>query len=107
MAGACICAGLRRTRPLDRKPNDRGAGIPTLDVVIVNWNSGDLLRDCIAALDHSTAAENLTVYVADNASGDDSLEGLSATRLTLNVLWNAENQGFGRACNLAASRGRA
>ena len=37
-----------------------------VDVVIVNWNSNSLLRECIAALDQSTIAAALRVIIVDN-----------------------------------------
>ncbi|RVU21737.1 glycosyltransferase family 2 protein [Methylobacterium oryzihabitans] len=80
---------------------------PRLDVVIVNWNSGDLLRACLASLDASRDAEALRVVVVDNASTDDSLADLPASRHDLVVLRNRDNLGFGRACNLGAATGRA
>ncbi|HEY8381976.1 MAG TPA: glycosyltransferase family 2 protein [Microvirga sp.] len=79
---------------------------PAIDVVITNWNSGDLLRGCIEALQASTAAAALRVIVVDNASSDDSLSGLS-DGLRLEVLRNPVNLGFGAACNQGAARGEA
>jgi GT2 family glycosyltransferase len=49
---------------------------PRLDVVIVNWNSGALLRECIAALAASSLASRLNVVVVDNASSDGSADAL-------------------------------
>ncbi|UHC15521.1 glycosyltransferase family 2 protein [Methylobacterium currus] len=84
---------------------------PALDVVIVNWNGGALLRACLASL---AAAEgtlgdslSLQVVVVDNASRDGSLENLPRLRHGPKVIANPDNQGFGRACNAGAARGRA
>ncbi|MET7245479.1 glycosyltransferase family 2 protein [Methylobacterium sp. EM32] len=84
---------------------------PALDVVIVNWNGGALLRACLASL---AAAEGqlgdalpLRVVVVDNASRDGSLAGLPPLRHGPAVIANPDNQGFGRACNAGAARGRA
>jgi hypothetical protein len=78
-----------------------------LDIVITNWNSGDLLRDCIAALAVSTIAARLHVVVVDNASSDDSCERLDGSGIRLEVLRNPDNRGFGAACNQGAALGRA
>ena len=78
-----------------------------LDVVITNWNSGELLRGCIAALAGSTMASRLNVVVVDNASSDGSAERLGGERLRLQVLRNRSNRGFGAACNQGAACGRA
>ena len=78
-------------------------GPATLHVVIVNWNSGPQLRECLqsfaAVADDDVAAR---VTVIDNASSDGSSEGL-ATSLPLTVVRNADNRGFGAACNQGAA----
>lgn len=78
-------------------------GPATLHVVIVNWNSGPQLRECLqsfaAVADDDVAAR---VTVIDNASSDESSEGL-ATSLPLTVVRNADNRGFGAACNQGAA----
>ena len=78
-----------------------------VDIVIVNWNSRAHLRECLAALDRSTIAEQLNIIVVDNASDDGSVEGLTTERAPLDVVRNAENRGFAAACNQGAERGAA
>lgn len=82
-----------------------GAGGPTVDVVIVNWNSRSLLRECFAALEQSTIADRLAVIIVDNASTDSSADGLLARRVCLDLVRNGENRGFAAACNQGAARG--
>ncbi len=76
----------------------------SLDIIIVNWNSGALLRQCIdslgSALDGSFALER--VVVVDNASQDGSASALPGEGLPLVVLNNMENRGFAAACNQGA-----
>jgi GT2 family glycosyltransferase len=43
---------------------------PSLSVIIVNFNSTPLLRECLRSLEGSTVAEQLQVIVVDNASMD-------------------------------------
>lgn len=77
---------------------------PTLAIVIVNWNAGEQLRACLQAV----AAADQTrfslqrVVVVDNASTDDSLVNLPADALPLHIVRNADNRGFGAACNQGA-----
>src|SRR5687768_8472646 len=76
----------------------------SVHVVIVNWNSGAQLWDCLqsfaaAANDDVTVAR---VTVVDNASADGSAEGLETT-LPLLVIRNADNRGFAAACNQGAA----
>lgn len=69
-----------------------------LSIVIVNWNTGGLLRDCVAsALEHSDGLD-LEVIVIDNASTDDSMQLLPRDARCTSVL-NDENQGFAAANN--------
>lgn len=78
---------------------------PTLDVIIVNWNTGEDLRACLKSLantSHSTVTVN-RVVVVDNASNDGSAEQLDARDLRLVVIRNHENRGFAGACNQGAA----
>lgn len=81
---------------------------PTLAVIIVNWNAGDQLRACLQALaDARQERFRLAqVLVVDNASQDDSLADLPADRLPLRMIRNADNRGFGVACNQGAAEAR-
>ena len=82
---------------------------PSLDIVIVNWNAGDLLRRCLAALPAALdpSFTLARVVVVDNASTDGSLTGLDTLPLPLTIVRNATNRGFGAACNQGAAAGRA
>jgi GT2 family glycosyltransferase len=78
---------------------------PSLHVVIVNWNSGAQLRECLASF-AAVAADAVTVRltVVDNASADGSCDGLEgATHAPLAIIRNADNHGFGAACNQGAA----
>ena len=86
---------------------DRPAPGPALDVVIVNWNGGALLRACLASLAAVRDAETVQVTVVDNASGDDSLADLPPLPRPLRLIRNTENLGFGRACDQGAAAGDA
>src|SRR5262245_52672510 len=76
---------------------------PPLGIVIVNWNSGSLLRECLAALDRSTVANRLQAIVIDNGSSDGSADRLAAAHLAVEVVHNCDNRGFAAACNQGAA----
>ena len=80
---------------------------PVLDVVIVNWNGGGLLRACLASLAAAQDGAAVQVTVVDNASTDGSTEGLPPLPRPLRLICNAENVGFGRACDQGAAAGNA
>lgn len=70
----------------------------TISVIIVNFNSGDLLVQCVKAVLNSTVP--ITVYVVDNASTDSSLQSLKQLDDNrVSIIHNADNLGFARAAN--------
>ena len=84
---------------------------PALDVVIVNWNGGALLRACLASLAAAQAALGdglaLRVVVVDNGSTDGSADALPAVAAGPLVIRAGANLGFARACNRGAAAGSA
>ena len=76
-----------------------------LDIVIVNWNSGKQLVDCVTSInkfDHGLVSQ---IVIVDNGSVDSSekaVEGLPNVELVR----AGKNLGFGRACNLGAARAK-
>lgn len=80
---------------------------PTLSVIIVNWNTADLLAACLASLGRGPAAPH-EVIVVDNASTDGSVERVRSGFPHVRVLPQPENLGFARANNagIAAAHGR-
>ncbi|MDD2767550.1 MAG: glycosyltransferase family 2 protein [Methylococcus sp.] len=79
-----------------------------IHIVIVNWNSGAQLRECLLSIGHcAPAAVPLTVTVVDNASEDGSADGLPEFGFPLRVIHNPGNEGFGRASNQGAREGQA
>lgn len=67
-------------------------------VVIANWNGGQLLPDCLAALAAQTFRD-FEVIVVDNGSIDGSVAWLSAHAPEVRVICNATNRGFAAANN--------
>ena len=82
---------------------------PALDIVIVNWNSGPALADCLSPIAAAQRGRFVLaqVIVVDNASEDGSLDCTRESRLPLRVLRNPGNLGYARACNQGASFGAA
>jgi GT2 family glycosyltransferase len=67
-------------------------------VVIVDWNAGELLARCLAALDRQTRRPDRTVVV-DNASSVETRLRLGAASPTVEVVRLAENRGFAAGAN--------
>lgn len=80
-----------------------------IDVVIVNWNAGPQLAEAVASIARYHDDLVSSVVVVDNASTDDSLARTGAITdlpFHLQVIHNAENRGFGAACNQGAALAR-
>jgi N-acetylglucosaminyl-diphospho-decaprenol L-rhamnosyltransferase len=76
----------------------------SVHVVIVNWNSGAQLRECLASF-AVTANDDVTlsrVTVVDNASEDGSADRVDLLSAPLSIVRNPENRGFAAACNQGA-----
>ncbi len=69
----------------------------TLAIVILNWNGKKLLEQFLpSVIKHS---QNATIYIADNASNDDSISFLKATYPSIKILQNKENGGYAKGYN--------
>jgi N-acetylglucosaminyl-diphospho-decaprenol L-rhamnosyltransferase len=78
--------------------------MPSLDLIIVNWNSGSQLRHCLHSILGSECRGLIfnRVVVVDNASNDGSLEGIESLNLPLRLIRNQDNRGFAASCNQGA-----
>jgi GT2 family glycosyltransferase len=82
---------------------------PDLSVIIVNYNTRQLLADCLDSLLAADApAEGLEIIVVDNASTDGSTEMVQADYPAVRLVANQENHGFATANNqgTAVAHGR-
>lgn len=82
----------------------RGA-LASVTVVTVNWNSGDFLRACLAALSNSPADAALVerFVIVDNGSSDGSEQVTGDCPFPVVFIRNRSNIGFAAACNRGAS----
>lgn len=79
-----------------------------VSIIIVNWNTCDILRDCVASIYAQAKDIKFEVIVIDNASTDGSVEMVKKDFHQVTLLENAENRGFAAANNqgLAIAKGR-
>jgi len=68
-------------------------------VVILNWNGRKLLEEFLPSVVRFSPEAN--IYVADNASTDDSVSFIKATFPTVKIIQNTENFGFAKGYNQA------
>lgn len=78
---------------------------PALSIIVVNWNTRDLLVQCLQSLD-DTVESAYDVWVVDNGSSDDSVAAVRERFPHVHVIANSENVGFVRANNQALDRCR-
>jgi GT2 family glycosyltransferase len=74
---------------------------PDLSVIIVNWNTQSMLRDCLVSLFRSGVNAALEVFVVDNGSSDGSPAMMEAEFPSVILIRNDRNMGFAAANNQA------
>jgi len=72
----------------------------SISIVIVNYDTSDLLRNCLNSV-FSGQVEIAEVWVVDNGSTDGSLEMIKTEFPSVNVIKNLSNFGYGFANNQA------
>jgi len=75
-----------------------------LSIVIVSFNTRDMLRDCLASLTAGGQGLSVETWVVDNASGDGSAEMVAEGFAHVGLIRNPDNRGFAAANNLALAR---
>jgi len=68
-------------------------------VVILNWNGAQLLEQFLPSI--IAYSEDATIYVADNASTDHSIEVIKTKFPTVKLIQNEDNYGFAKGYNAA------
>ena len=84
------------------------AAVLDASIIIVSFNTRDLLRRCLASVFEEAASIKVEVIVVDNASSDRSAEMVEQEFPQATLIRSDINLGFGAANNLALgqSRGR-
>lgn len=79
-----------------------------VSVLIVNWNTREILRDCLKSLYEQTRGLTFEVIVIDNASEDGSPQMVKEAFKEVILVENSTNRGFAAANNqgMAMAKGR-
>ncbi len=79
-----------------------------LSIIIISWNTRDILRDCLRSVFENLGDIGAEVLVVDNASIDGSAEMVEREFSGVHLIKNGTNRGFAAANNQAmrCARGR-
>ena len=72
---------------------------PSVAVVILNYNGKHWLEQFLPNVIQHSDAPNVSIYVADNASTDDSVAYLKQTFPIINIVQNPINTGYAGGYN--------
>ena len=75
-----------------------------ISVVIVNWNTKELLLECLKSVFETIRDISFEVWLVDNASSDGSVQAVRNRYPSVLVIQNDRNLGFAAANNLAFRR---
>lgn len=81
---------------------------PVLSIIIVNWNTKELIRNCLKSLITRVGEVPYEIIVVDNASTDESVDMIKKEFPSVKLIVNKTNYGFSKANNQGAivSRGQ-
>jgi GT2 family glycosyltransferase len=79
-----------------------------VSIIIVNWNTKDLLQNCLRSTLEQAGDVDYEIVVVDNASSDGSAEMVKQIFPQVKLIENTENHGFAAANNqgMAIAQGR-
>ena len=83
------------------KPPDK-----SVSIIIVNWNSREMLKDCLNSLYKTLTDITFEIIVVDNDSADQSIEMVEAEFPEVIVINSGGNLGYARANNMGIGRAK-
>jgi GT2 family glycosyltransferase len=75
-----------------------------ISIIIVNWNTRELLLDCLASVFQTVKGITFEVWLVDNASTDGSVDAAITEYPDINIIRNQKNLGFATANNRAFTK---
>jgi GT2 family glycosyltransferase len=88
-------------KPAAQRTNFPGTLSVEIDVsiVVVSWNTRDVLRGCLRSIFEQTREISFEVFVVDNDSHDGSAEMVRNEFPPVKLIANSKNRGFAAGCN--------
>ncbi len=78
------------------------ASMPKISIIILSWNTRDLLAACLRSVCQTTSGLDVETIVLDNNSKDDSCEMVRRDFPFVKLIENKDNAGFARSNNQGA-----
>lgn len=79
---------------------------PDLSVIIVNWNTKELVLNCLESFYRTVKGLTFEIFVVDNGSTDGSPDSVRRRFPKIELIQNQRNLGFARANNEALRRSK-
>src|SRR5262245_32845143 len=81
---------------------DKSAAVSSLrlSIIIVNWNTKDLLKACLASLNNESTVGSSEIIVVDNGSSDDSVAMVRRDFPDVKLIGLERNLGFSAGNNV-------
>lgn len=70
-----------------------------VSIIIINWNTRDILRNCLESVFKETQGIEFEVILVDNGSNDRSVQMVEGQFPEVNIIANKDNRGFAAANN--------
>ncbi len=93
-----LCSEAEKREELIVKRASLKIDVPPAAIVIVSYNSKQLMKDCINSIRRHCPEGSYSIIVVDNASKDGVTEYLQQQK-DITLICNGENRGFPAACN--------
>lgn len=77
-----------------------------LSILVINWNTRDLLEECLKSIYLNVRKVSFEILVVDNGSSDGSREMIKEEFSQVRLIENKNNLGFARANNQALKRSK-
>ena len=79
---------------------------PRVSIVVLSWNTRELLGACLASLTARRDELDFEVIVVDNASDDGSADSVAAAHPEMRLIRNERNEGYAIGNNIGAAEAR-
>ena len=77
-----------------------------LSIIIVNWNTGNLLYNCVKSINENMSDNNYEIIITDNDSRDNSCNNIEAELDNVKIIYSKDNLGFSKGNNLAVKEAK-